>query len=87
MIVLSHTGCAAGVFEDPFLSRDSHPSGWASVAKPYSDVPIVLAHFGAYSQMQPGIWFDEALDLMAQGDNVYADTAAVWGLLHSETFY
>ena len=80
-IVLSHSGCAAGAFEIPELSRDAHPTLWESVAKKYPDVPIVLAHFASYSTHQPGIWFKEALALMKKCPNVHADISAAHYLL------
>ncbi len=80
-IVLSHSGCAAGAFEIPELSRDSHPTLWEAVAKKYPDVPIVLAHFASYSTHQPGIWFKEALALMKECPNVHADISAAHYLL------
>lgn len=83
-IVLTHSGCAAGAFEIPELSRDSHPSLWESVALKYPDVPIVLAHFASYSTHQPGIWFSEALALMKKCPNVFADISAAHYLLGDE---
>lgn len=80
-IVLTHSGCAAGAFEVPELSRDSHPSLWESVALKYPDVSIVLAHFASYSTHQPGIWFSEALALMKKCPNVFADISAAHYLL------
>jgi predicted TIM-barrel fold metal-dependent hydrolase len=80
-IVLTHSGCAAGAFEIPELSRDSHPSLWESVALKYPDVPIVLAHFASYSTHQPGIWFSDALALMKKCSNVFADISAAHYLL------
>lgn len=80
-IVLTHSGCAAGAFEIPELSRDSHPSLWEPVAQKYPDVPIVLAHFASYSTHQPGIWFNEALALMKKCPNVFADISAAHYLL------
>jgi predicted TIM-barrel fold metal-dependent hydrolase len=76
-IILSHSGCAAGPFEPVELSRDSRPKLWEPMAKKHPDVPIVLAHFGSYSSQYPGIWFDEAVELMKNCRNVYADISAV----------
>ena len=67
-----------------FIIQYSRPSRWEKLVAKYPTVPIILAHFGAYSEMMPGIWFDEAVDLMVKYKNVYADTAAVWRLLWSE---
>ncbi|MFH0730941.1 MAG: amidohydrolase family protein [Pseudomonadota bacterium] len=80
-MVLSHTGCAAGAFELPELSEYSHPELWKPLATRYPDVPIVLAHFGSYSTLKPGIWFQEALTLMTACPNVYSDISAADYLL------
>lgn len=74
--ILSHSGCAAGPFELVELSQDCRPKCWEPMVKKYPDVPIVLAHFGSYSSHYPGIWFDEAIDLMKKYQNVYADISA-----------
>lgn len=84
-IILSHTGCGAGPFEILELSGNNHPALWENLLKRYPDVPLVLAHFGAYSHHVPGIWFYEALQLGKKFDNVYADLAAVEWLLDRET--
>lgn len=84
-IILSHTGCGAGPFEILELSGNNHPSLWENLLKRYPDVPLVLAHFGAYSTHVPGIWLYEALQLGKKFDNVYADLAAVDWLLDQET--
>lgn len=80
-IVLTHSGCAAGAFEIPELSGDSHPSLWEPMLEKYPEVPIVLAHFASYSSNQPGIWFNDALALMKKYPNVYADISAAHYLL------
>ena len=80
-ILLSHSGCAAGAFESPELSQDSHPALWEPMAKKYPDVPIVLAHFASYSTHHPGIWFSDALALMKKCPNVFADISAAHYLL------
>jgi predicted TIM-barrel fold metal-dependent hydrolase len=51
----------------PILSKDANPKYLEPVVKEYDSVPFVLAHFGAYSSITPGIWFDEAVQL---GENV-----------------
>jgi uncharacterized protein len=83
-IVLAHTGCAAGPFEIPELCRTAHPGLWEPIVKKYPDVPLVLAHCGAYSTYIPGIWLYEALQLGSKYRNVYADTAAVEWILDRE---
>lgn len=82
--ILSHSGCAAGPFEPVELSQDSRPKFWEPMARKHPDVPIVLAHFGSYSTQYPGIWFDEAVELMKTCRNVYADISAVIYLLDDE---
>jgi predicted TIM-barrel fold metal-dependent hydrolase len=84
-IILSHTGCGAGPFEILELSGSNHPSLWENLLKKYPDVPLVLAHFGAYSTHVPGIWLYEALQLGKKFGNVYADLAAVDWLLDRES--
>jgi predicted TIM-barrel fold metal-dependent hydrolase len=83
-IVLCHTGCAAGPHELPEFSDDSRPELWEPVVKKYPDVPVALAHFGAYSSTRPGIWLREAMELGKKYDNVYADLAAVNYVLEDE---
>ncbi|MEW6349271.1 MAG: amidohydrolase family protein [Thermodesulfobacteriota bacterium] len=83
-IVLSHSGCGAGPFEILELSRDANPALWDPVLKKYPDVPLVLAHCGAYSSHVPGIWLAEAFRLGKTHKNVYADLAAVDWLLDRE---
>ncbi|MDR3566400.1 MAG: amidohydrolase family protein [Syntrophobacteraceae bacterium] len=83
-IILSHCGCGAGPFEIPELSRDSHPDLWEPLLKKYPSVPLVLAHFGAYSTYIPGIWLHEVLQLGKKYRNVYADLAAVDWLMDRE---
>ena len=84
LIVLSHTGCGPGPFEVIELSRNSHPDQWEPVVRKYPNVPLVLAHFGAYSTEIPGIWLHEAMQLAQKHRNVYADLAAVDWVLSRE---
>lgn len=83
-IILSHSGCAAGPFEIPELNGNSHPMLWEALVKKYPDVPLVLAHFGAYSTHKPGIWLHDVMELGRKYKNVYADLAAVNWLLDLE---
>lgn len=83
-IILSHSGCGPGPFEVIELSHNSHPSLWESWLKRYPQVPVVLAHAGAYSTEIPGIWLFEALQLGKAHSNVYIDLAAVDWLLDRE---
>lgn len=83
-IILSHCGCGPGPFEIIELSQDSHPSRWEPWLKKYPQVPVVLAHAGAYSTEVPGIWLYEALQLGKNYSNVYIDLAAVDWLMDRE---
>jgi len=83
-IILSHSGCGPGPFEIIELSQNSHPSLWEPWLKKYPQVPLVLAHSGAYSTEIPGIWLFEALQLGKTHPNVYIDLAAVDWLLDRE---
>lgn len=83
-IILSHSGCGPGPFEIIELSHNSHPSLWKPWLKKYPQVPVVLAHAGAYSTEIPGIWLFDALQLGKAHPNVYIDLAAVDWLLDRE---
>jgi predicted TIM-barrel fold metal-dependent hydrolase len=83
-IVLSHTGCGAGPFEILELSQDANPLLWEPIVKKYPDVPVIMAHSGAYSSLIPGIWLHETLALGKKYRNVYADLAAVDWILDRE---
>jgi predicted TIM-barrel fold metal-dependent hydrolase len=83
-IILSHSGCGPGPFEIIELSQNSHPSLWEAWLKKYPQVPLVLAHSGAYSKEIPGIWLFDALQLGKTHSNVYIDLAAVDWLLDRE---
>jgi predicted TIM-barrel fold metal-dependent hydrolase len=82
--ILSHSGCGSGPFEVPELSQNSHPRLWEPLLKKYPDVPLVMAHFGAYSTEIPGIWLHDVLQLGKEYRNLYADLAAVNWLLDRE---
>lgn len=81
--ILYHTGCDPGPFEIPELSEDARPKYLAPVLEKYHP-RIILAHLGAYSALQPGIWLEEGLELMKRYENVYADTSAVSHLVYTE---
>ena len=83
-IILSHSGCGPGPFEIIELSHNSHPSLWEPWLKKYPQVPVVLAHAGAYSTEIPGIWLIDALQVGKANSNVYIDLAAVDWLLDRE---
>jgi predicted TIM-barrel fold metal-dependent hydrolase len=83
-IILSHSGCGPGPFEIIELSQNSHPALWEHWLKKYPQVPLVLAHAGAYSNEIPGIWLLDALQLGKAHSNVYIELAAVDWLLDRE---
>jgi predicted TIM-barrel fold metal-dependent hydrolase len=83
-IILSHSGCGPGPFEIIELSQNSHPDKWEPWLKKYPDVPVVFAHFGAYSTQVPGIWLFNVLQLGKKYPNLYADLAAVDWILDRE---
>jgi len=82
-VLLYHTGCDPGPWEVPQLSEDANPKYLKPVLESYSPI-IVLAHAGSYSAYKPGIWFEEALELGKNFDNVYFDSAAVSNFIFSE---
>jgi predicted TIM-barrel fold metal-dependent hydrolase len=79
--ILTHCGCGTGPFETPDFCQNAHPFLWESLLKKFPDVPLVLAHFGAYSTQIPGIWLHEVLQMGKKFRNVYADLAGVNWLL------
>lgn len=83
-VILSHAGCGCGPFEIPELCRDARPHLWENLLKKYPDVPLVFAHFGAYSSIIPGIWLHDVLQMGKKYRNVYADLAGVDWLLDRE---
>jgi len=82
-IILYHTGCDPGPWENPVISEDANPKYLTNILERYN-LKIILAHFGSYSAWKPGIWFEEALELGRRFDNVYFDTAAVSSFIFSE---
>ncbi len=75
-VVIVHTGCDPGVWELLPLCSNARPSYVARAARDNKDTTFIVAHLGAYSALNPGIFFREALEALAR-DNVYADTSAV----------
>ena len=84
LIVLYHTGCDPGPFENPGLSEDARPRHLDGYLDMFPNLNLILAHTGSYSAYEPGIWLDEALALIKKYPNVYGDTAAVYWFLLSE---
>jgi hypothetical protein len=80
-VLLYHTGCDPGPWENPALSEDANPKYLRPILESYSPI-IVLAHAGSYSAYKPGIWFEEALG--KDFDNVYFDSAAASSFIYSE---
>lgn len=83
LILLYHTGCDPGPWENPRLSEDANPIHLRSTLESYQPI-IVLAHAGSYSAYKPGIWFEEAFDLAKNFENVYFDCAAVSSFIYSK---
>jgi predicted TIM-barrel fold metal-dependent hydrolase len=75
-VVVVHTGCDPGIWELPSFCSNARPSYVARAARENKDVRFIVAHLGAYSALNPGIFFREALEALTL-DNVYADTSAV----------
>lgn len=75
-VVIIHTGCDPGVWELPAFCSNARPSYVARAARMSRDTTFIVAHLGSYSALNPGIYFREALEALAE-DNVYADTSAV----------
>ena len=82
-VLLYHTGCDPGPWENLSLSEDANPKYLTKILEKYS-LTIVLAHTGSYSAWKPGIWLNEALELGRKFDSVYFDTAAVSSIIFSE---
>ncbi len=85
-LVMIHTGCDPGPWENPLFSESARPSNYRWLIEEYPDVQVVLAHAGSYSMRYPGIWLDEALEIAKNNDNVWLDTAAVTYLASIEKF-
>lgn len=83
LVLLYHTGCDPGPWEMPLLSKHANPSLIESLVRKYN-TKVVLAHMGSYSSHIPGIWFEEATNLMENYPNVYGDISAVPYLMVQE---
>jgi predicted TIM-barrel fold metal-dependent hydrolase len=82
--ILIHTGGGASPWHAQALSEDAHPDRLRPALEKYHRVPVIMAHLGAYSRDEPGIWFEEALQLGADFPNVWGDLGAVSWLLDRE---
>ena len=74
-VVIVHTGCDPGIWELPAFCANARPSYVVRAARMSRDTRFIVAHLGSYSALNPGIYFREALEALAE-DNVYADTSA-----------
>ncbi|MEM4699724.1 MAG: amidohydrolase family protein [Candidatus Nezhaarchaeales archaeon] len=78
LVVVIHSGCDPGPWEDPRLSENARPKFIGEVAARHPSLKIVMAHMGSYSALEPGLWFEEAMEVARRWPNVYVDTAAVF---------
>lgn len=85
-IITYHTGCDPYVWEEPHFSQDANPEYLKSIVRDFESVQVILAHTGSYSSKSPGIWFDEALELGKDSENVWFDIAAVSYLVTRQEF-
>jgi len=85
-IITYHTGCDPYVWEEPHFSQDANPEYMKSIIENFESVQVILAHMGCYSSKSPGIWFDEALELGKENENVWFDIAAVPYVVTREKF-
>lgn len=77
LILLVHTGCDPGPWEIVEFSENANPKYLDAVAKEYPNLKIVAAHMGSYSALEPGIWFNEMVNVLKGNENVYADVSAI----------
>ncbi|RLI22737.1 hypothetical protein DRO54_00380 [Candidatus Bathyarchaeota archaeon] len=85
-IIVFHTGCDPSIWEYPEFSENANPKLLESYIKNFKAVPVVLAHMGAYSSRNPGIWLKEAIELGKKYKNVWFDVSAVTYLLTRREF-
>lgn len=82
-VLLYHTGCDPGPWEGPELAKDANPKYLRPILETYHPV-VVLAHAGSYSAYKPGIWFEEAIELAEDFQDVYFDSSAVSSFIYTE---
>ena len=85
-LILIHTGCDPGPWEDPRLSNNAKPNKFRQIVSEFPDAYVVFAHAGSYSIKFPGIWLEEALEICRKHDNVWVDIAAVSYLVLERKF-
>jgi len=83
-VILLHTGCGAPPWDARAFSEEANPERLRPVLEEYHKAPIILAHLGSYSKDEPGIWFEEALQLGADYPNVWGDLGAVAWLVERD---
>ncbi len=81
--ILAHTGFDPGPWEYFPLSIIARPSRYEKLIAKY-DNPVILAHAGSYSAYYPGLWHNEALELVSKYEHVYMDVSAVFYLTRDE---
>jgi len=86
LVVMFHTGCDPGPWESPVLSECAIPAMLRPLVRRFRRLKFILAHAGSYSATTPGIWFQEALELASEHQNVWLDVAAVPYLLTEHVF-
>jgi hypothetical protein len=74
--LMCHTGCDPGPFEIPDVAYDANPRFLDEPLTEYG-VQIIMAHTGSYSAFHPGIWLEEALNMLEKHSNAWADVSAV----------
>ena len=84
LVVLSHTGCDPGPWENPKLSENARPAHLDAVARDFPQLKLVAAHMGCYSAYRPGIWLDEMLAVARRRENIFADISATFYDYHPE---
>ncbi|MGQ9723559.1 MAG: amidohydrolase family protein [Candidatus Jordarchaeum sp.] len=77
LVILTHTGCDPGLWEYPDFCEDAKPIHLTKIAEDFPRLNIVGAHLGSYSAENPGIWFEEMMQVVKTYDNVFTDASAV----------
>lgn len=84
MVINYHTGCDPGPWELPLLSQTGNPLLLDKILAKYPQTKVNIAHLGAYSARNPGLWFREAISMFKKHKNTYGDVSAVPYLLTQE---
>ncbi len=83
LIILTHTGCDPGPWEYFGLCNVGHPEKLLKYISNFETI-VVLAHAGAYSAENPGLWLESALSIANKYEHVWLDTSSVPYLFHNE---